>query len=154
MVGGHWLEVTGDGYDPRGDILRNGEQADIKKNQMLRRLLQISVLCNNASLHEETSDNKKKKSGCRTVPRLAYQGRPDRGGACCPGGESGHYAAFSGWTVPPGQRVAFRFREKTDVCCRGAPGRADGMYEGGADVLVQQCSYILWDDKIIRLLPH
>ncbi|GAB7053892.1 MULTISPECIES: calcium-translocating P-type ATPase, SERCA-type [Paenibacillus] len=152
-VGGHWLEVTGDGYDPRGDILRNGEQADIKKNQMLRRLLQISVLCNNASLHEETSDNKKKKADAEPSRAWRIKGDPTEGALVVLGAKAGiTQRSLDGLYRRVNELPFDSERKRMSVVVEHQGGRMV-CTKGAPDVLVQQCSYILWDDKIIPFTP-
>ncbi len=44
-------EVTGEGYSPRGEILKDGKPA--AKNPVLEAMARASVLCNESSIHEE-----------------------------------------------------------------------------------------------------
>lgn len=44
-------EVTGEGYSPRGEILKDGTPA--AKNPVLEAMARASVLCNESSIHEE-----------------------------------------------------------------------------------------------------
>ncbi|MET1167910.1 ATPase, partial [Bacillus velezensis] len=64
-----WLEgrnikVTGDGYAPERQMLENGRTVELKSDQSLRRMLQISALCTNASIVESAaSEVGSKKKG-------------------------------------------------------------------------------------------
>ena len=49
-VGGRRIEVTGRGYSPVGELLRDGEPFDIAMDTDLTDLLTAAVLCNNARL--------------------------------------------------------------------------------------------------------
>jgi magnesium-transporting ATPase (P-type) len=49
-VGGRRIEVTGRGYSPVGELLRDGEPFDIAMDTDLPDLLTAAVLCNNARL--------------------------------------------------------------------------------------------------------
>jgi magnesium-transporting ATPase (P-type) len=44
-------EVTGEGYAPRGEILKDGKP--VAKNSVLETMARASVLCNESSIHEE-----------------------------------------------------------------------------------------------------
>ena len=46
-----FYEVTGEGYAPRGEILKDGKPA--AKNPVLETMARASVLCNESSIHEE-----------------------------------------------------------------------------------------------------
>src|SRR5690606_15303792 len=63
-TGGRTLDVTGEGYEPYGEVLENGTHADLKRDAELRRMLQVAALCNNARLAkaEEPSGSKGRKA--------------------------------------------------------------------------------------------
>jgi Ca2+-transporting ATPase len=47
---GNMYDVSGSGYDIKGDFLQNGKQIDLKSNEPLRQCLAIGALCNNSLL--------------------------------------------------------------------------------------------------------
>lgn len=49
-VGGRVLRVTGDGYQPEGDFIVDDKPYDYKSDELLKLLLRIGVLCNDALL--------------------------------------------------------------------------------------------------------
>ena len=51
-VEGHWVEVSGEGYQPQGLFLRDGEELSPVGDQSLNLLLRIGALCNDALLAE------------------------------------------------------------------------------------------------------
>jgi Ca2+-transporting ATPase len=51
-VGGHTYEVSGTGFDPRGDFLRNGEPLDVAGDDLLETALRIAALANRADVSE------------------------------------------------------------------------------------------------------
>jgi potassium/sodium efflux P-type ATPase len=51
--GRHTYEVTGTGYEPRGEFLRDGMPLDLKEAQRLQQVLRIGALCNESSVYEE-----------------------------------------------------------------------------------------------------
>jgi Ca2+-transporting ATPase len=50
---GEVIEVSGSGYEPKGEFLRNGSPFDPKDDKAVELLLEIGALCNNASLKKE-----------------------------------------------------------------------------------------------------
>ncbi|MFZ5905966.1 MAG: cation-translocating P-type ATPase [Nitrospirota bacterium] len=51
--GNHIYEAEGSGYEPKGNLLREGLPADMKEMKHLIPLLRIGLLCNESSLYEE-----------------------------------------------------------------------------------------------------
>ncbi|TVY08737.1 calcium-translocating P-type ATPase, SERCA-type [Paenibacillus cremeus] len=151
-VGGDLLEVTGDGYDPRGDILKQGQPVDIRKNQMLRRMLQISVLCNNASLHEERSETKKKKAE-ELAGAWNIKGDPTEGALIVLGAKAGvTHQTLEGLYSRVNELPFDSERKRMSVVVTHQGGRMV-CTKGAPDVLLQQCSYVLWDEKVIPFTP-
>lgn len=56
--GCHAYEVTGSGYDPEGDILRDWDSPEDKDLEAVRRVTRIGLLCNESRLYEEKGDVK------------------------------------------------------------------------------------------------
>ncbi|MBU7319487.1 calcium-translocating P-type ATPase, SERCA-type [Paenibacillus oleatilyticus] len=152
-TGGELLEVTGNGYDPRGDILKQGQHVDVRKNQMLRRLLQVSVLCNNAELREERAESKKNQPDDETEGVWNIKGDPTEGALVVLGAKAGvTQQSLEGLYR---RVVEFPFdseRKRMSVIVEHQGGRMV-CTKGAPDVLLQQCAYVLWDDKIIPFTP-
>jgi len=51
--GTHAYEVTGSGYEPKGEILHEGVSIDAKEFKNLEHVLRIGLLCNESVLYEE-----------------------------------------------------------------------------------------------------
>ncbi|SDM95080.1 Ca2+-transporting ATPase [Paenibacillus sp. yr247] len=155
-VGGDVLEVTGDGYAPVGNIQLGGQNADILKNPSLSRLLQVSVLCNNATLYEEKQELKRKKGkdgkeGIVSVWNI--KGDPTEGALVVLSAKSGITQESLSEKY---KRIAeFPFdseRKRMSVLVTSENGRM-ACTKGAPDVLLQHCSYILWDGKVIPFTP-
>lgn len=153
-LGGDILEVTGEGYEPQGDIKLKGERVDVRNHLMLRKLLQVSVLCNNAQLTEQTEVTKRKKQTAdETKSVWSLQGDPTEGALIVLG-------AKAGLTVPSlsglfNRTSEFPFdseRKRMSVLVEHQGGRM-ACTKGAPDVLIMQCSYVLWDDKVIPFTP-
>lgn len=167
-MGGKLLEVTGEGYDPHGEIKEGGQPADIRRDQTLRRLLQIASLCNNARLVQEAeAPDKGRKGGMAEKGRKGGPTGKDRKDAAVHGGSwsvKGDptegalvvLAAKAGLTPSSLEglyRRAAEFpfdsdRKRMSVLLEHQGGRLV-FAKGAPDVLLDQCSYILWEDKVI-----
>lgn len=79
---GRSLEVTGEGYEPVGNILEGGSPVDLRQDQSLRRLLQISALCSNAVIYEDDPEQRgrrKTKEEAAAGPVWKLKGDPTEG---------------------------------------------------------------------------
>lgn len=151
-VGGDVLEVTGDGYAPVGHILQSGQHADVHKHPSLTKLLHVSALCNNATLIEEKQETKRKKGKEGTEgPGSIWniKGDPTEGALVVLSAKSG---ITQDSLREKYKRIAeFPFdseRKRMSVLVSSEHGRM-ACTKGAPDVLLQHCSYILWDGKVI-----
>ncbi|MCZ8520211.1 MULTISPECIES: calcium-translocating P-type ATPase, SERCA-type [Paenibacillus] len=153
-LGGDVLEVTGDGYEPSGEILRSGQSVDVRRNQMLRRLLQVSVLCNNAQLQEEerSEDGKKKKDG-EPESLWTIKGDPTEGALVVLGAKAGMtHSSLDGLYRRVHELPFDSERKRMSVIVEHQGGRMV-CTKGAPDLLIQQCAYVLWDEKVIPFTP-
>ncbi|WP_159887077.1 calcium-translocating P-type ATPase, SERCA-type [Paenibacillus puerhi] len=149
-VGGQALEVTGDGYEPQGAIVKEGKPVDLRNNQMLRRLLQVSVLCNNASLHEEKPDKKKEEEGSGV---WTIKGDPTEGALVVLGAKAGMTQSSLEGLYRRTLELPFDSeRKRMSVVVEHQGGRM-ACTKGAPDLLIQQCAYVLWDEKVIPFTP-
>jgi len=150
-LGGRTLDVTGEGYEPAGDIFDRGEKTGVKDDLALRRMLQIGVLCNDAELVQEAPEPQgKKKRGKETVePVWTIKGDPTEGALTVLGAKAGLTA---GSLAPLYRRVAeFPFdsdRKRMSVVVEHQGGRLL-CAKGAPDLLIERCSYVLWDGKLV-----
>ncbi|UKS30024.1 calcium-translocating P-type ATPase, SERCA-type [Paenibacillus sp. HWE-109] len=153
-VGGDVMEVTGDGYTPVGSIQFGGQNADVAKHVSLSKLLQVSVLCNNATLVEEKQEQKRKKGKDEDAASVwNIKGDPTEGALVVLSAKSGITQQSLSETY---KRIAeFPFdsdRKRMSVLVSSDHGRM-ACTKGAPDVLLQHCSYILWEGKVIPFTP-
>ncbi|WP_274361557.1 calcium-translocating P-type ATPase, SERCA-type [Paenibacillus thermotolerans] len=150
-LGGRKLDVTGEGYEPQGHILAGGEKIDCREDSALRRFLQISVLCNNAALvKEETVVQDKRKKAKSTVQTIwNIKGDPTEGALMVLGAKAdvtrssleGLYSRVAEFPFDSERKrmsVLVEHQGGRLLCVKGAP-----------DMLLDKCSYILWDGKLV-----
>ncbi|MFA6089992.1 MAG: cation-translocating P-type ATPase, partial [Candidatus Woesearchaeota archaeon] len=51
FIGGKDISVTGKGYDSKGDFILSGKKIDITNNKEVKKIMEISSLCNNSSIN-------------------------------------------------------------------------------------------------------
>ncbi len=149
-LGGDVMEVTGEGYEPNGNIITSGTPIDLRNNLMLRRMLQIGVLCNNAALVEEVPESTKKKSAKEAIkPVWSIQGDPTEGALVVLGAKGGiTRGSLDGLYNRVGEIPFDSERKRMSVLVQHQGGRL--IYTKGApDVIADKCAYILWDGKVI-----
>ncbi|TDF98318.1 calcium-translocating P-type ATPase, SERCA-type [Paenibacillus piri] len=153
-LGGHILEVSGDGYDPHGEITSGGKHVNIRNNQMLRRLLQVSVLCNNAMLVEEKPEVRRKKQPVEEPgSQWSIKGDPTEGALVVLGAKAGvTQQSMDGLYHRIGEFPFDSERKRMSVLVEHQGGRTV-CTKGAPDVLLQQCCYVLWDDRVIPFTP-
>ncbi len=149
-IGGRTLEVNGEGYEPRGDILEAGQRINSRDDSMLRRLMQISVLCNNAVLSEEIVEPQgKRKKSKEAETTWAIKGDPTEGALMVLGAKGGVSPASLSSLYRRAQEFPFESdRKRMSVVVEHQGGRLVAV-KGAPDVLLDQCRYILWDGKLV-----
>jgi Ca2+-transporting ATPase len=149
-LGGRLLDVSGEGYEPAGDIVERGAKAGVKDDQSLRRLLQVGVLCNDADLvQEEPEAQGKKKKKEAAKPIWTVKGDPTEGALTVLGAKAGVTRSAMASLY---RRIAeFPFdsdRKRMSVVVEHQGGRLVCV-KGAPDVLIERCSYVLWDGKLV-----
>lgn len=150
-LGGKLMEVSGEGYTPRGEIRWEGKPADVRKDQMLRRLLQSAALCNNARLIQEaTAPAKgKKEKGSEEEGEWRIAGDPTEGALVVLASKAGLSPASLDGLYRRVKEFPFDSeRKRMSVLLEHQGGRLV-FAKGAPDMLLDKCSYILWEDKVI-----
>ncbi len=155
-LGGRAIEVTGEGYEPVGILREAGKAIDAKGDASLRRLTQIAALCNNSDLaqQEKTEEPKKRKSAKGEPPseqgmEWKIKGDPTEGALLVLAAKTGLvksslqslYTRIKEFPFDPERKrmsVLVSHQGGKLICTKGAP-----------DLLVGQCSYVLWEDQVV-----
>ncbi|MGF7185716.1 Ca2+-transporting ATPase [Desulfitispora alkaliphila] len=147
VTGKMQLDVTGQGYDPRGDFIQTDSGELIRGDGDLEELLKIFSLCNNAVL----------KKGNMAVGGM-FRGEKDNKGWEISGdpteGALSVLAAKGGFWKEQIERKAKRIQEfpfdserKMMSVVYQESGEKHAYVKGAADVIIKQCKYILMDGK-------
>ncbi|QAY65509.1 calcium-translocating P-type ATPase, SERCA-type [Paenibacillus protaetiae] len=147
--GGRSLEVTGDGYNPAGSALEDGKEVDIKNDSTLRRLLQISALCNNAVLIHTEQDGKKKRGKEKQQEEWELRGDPTEGALAVLSAKLGVSAKSLEGLYKREKEFPFDSERKRMSVVVSHQGGRIICTKGAPDVLMDLCTYVLWDGKVV-----
>jgi Ca2+-transporting ATPase len=148
-AGGRMLEVSGSGYVPRGSFTTDKREVHPRQDPHLQRLLEIAVLCNNASLvrKEEREGLLRRKQESWNV-----DGDPTEGALLVVGAKA---------ELTPDKLAAewkrvkeFPFdsgRKMMSVLVEKRSGERMLLAKGAPDVLLGRCTHILQDGRVVPL---
>ncbi|WP_136606398.1 calcium-translocating P-type ATPase, SERCA-type [Paenibacillus dokdonensis] len=151
-IGGRDMEVTGDGYAPTGQVLEKGKSIDIRNDQGLRRLLQIGALCNNAEIYEmqQAEPKGKRKGKEETVgPVWGLKGDPTEGALVTLSSKMGMTSESMAGLYKRDQEFPFDSERKLMSVVVSHQGGKLLCTKGAPDVLLNQCTYILWEGNVV-----
>ncbi|MGN7763633.1 calcium-translocating P-type ATPase, SERCA-type [Paenibacillus sp. 22594] len=165
---GRNLEVTGEGYTPIGHVLQKGKPIDLKNDQNLRRMLQIGALCSNAEIIEtfpgeirskrKGKDKEKEKSGeaGKNVANPSVwelKGDPTEGALVTLSAKMGLTAQSLAVTYTRETEFPFDSERKLMSVVVNHPGGKMICTKGAPDVLLNCCSYMLWEGAVVPCTP-
>ena len=159
--GGRTLEVTGEGYAPIGHVLQKGKPVDLKNDQSLRRMLQVGALCSNAEIVETITDTRGKKKGkggeadkgAGTQSVWELKGDPTEGALVALSGKMGLTAQSLAVTYSRETEFPFDSERKLMSVIVSHPGGRMICTKGAPDVLLNCCSYMLWEGGVVPCTP-
>lgn len=132
---GKIYDVSGVGYESKGEFALNGEKVDIEKEKTLNRLIKCAVLCNNSHIYETGEGKNYNISGPPTEAALLIMGA-----------KAGLLRKNLKFEI--NEEIPFSSERKMmSVLCK--EGREINVYSKGAlEMLLQKCSFIEKDNKI------
>lgn len=143
FVGGQFYDVTGSGYNPEGEFLFSGKRIEPHRRTDLLRLLEVSVLCNNALLVQDTS---------KKHPDWMIQGDPTEGALMVLGAKAGLKGEEMDVAQPRIDELPFdSTRKMMSVLTRDQKGDLYMLTKGAPDVLLDRCGYMMIEGKITPL---
>jgi len=161
--GGSLYEVSGRGYEPFGEIALDGQAVDARRDPALRRLLQVGVLCNNAALVEIpegggsgatlASAGKGAVKGAAKGASKTYdiKGDPTEGALLVLGSKAGMSQQSLAGLYKRVKEFPFDSeRKRMSVVVEHQGGRIVCV-KGATEVLLDLCSYMLWEGHVVPL---
>jgi Ca2+-transporting ATPase len=139
FTGGKAIEVTGAGYEPKGEF--KGSEIDIKNSKSLQMLLQGGLLCSDAVLEE--------KEG-----KWFVKGDPTEGALVVAAVKGGYHETEMRLENPRVEEIPFSSeRKRMTTIHQMADGERMAFTKGAPEVVLQRCSHIL-DDGGMRELKE
>ncbi len=139
FTGGKAIEVTGAGYEPKGEF--KGSEVDIKNSKSLQLLLQGGLLCSDAILEE--------KEG-----KWFVKGDPTEGALVVAAVKVGLHETEMRLENPRIEEIPFSSeRKRMTTMHQMADGKKMAFTKGAPEVVLQRCSHIL-DDGGMRELKE
>jgi Ca2+-transporting ATPase len=144
------IHVTGEGYDPKGEIIIKGDKLPLKKKEPLNFALKIAALCNNTRLRKETTIipgmfRKKQSSPWQVL------GDPTEGALLVLAAKAGIWREHIEKDEKRIYEIPFDSERKImSVIYQKSKGLV--VYTKGApDIVLEKCKYAWWDGEIIPM---
>lgn len=147
------IQITGEGYDPKGEVLAPGEKSRLNKSKAALDLaFKIAALCNNSKLQRaETVVTGLFRKGNSNPWRIL--GDPTEGALLVLAAKAGIWRESVEkkedriYEIPfDSERkmmsVIYRIQDKLTVYTKGAP-----------DIVLENCKYTWWEGKLVPLTP-
>ena len=147
-IGGSSIEVSGTGFQPNGEFFAGSYQITPERNASLKKILEVAVLCNNANLVEE---NNEKGLFKKNKVSWTIQGDPTEGALIVLGAKAGYYRNELNKTWKRKREFPFDSNRKMMSTVVEKGNRQMLAVKGAPDILLERCSSIIWEDKIIPL---
>jgi Ca2+-transporting ATPase len=126
-VGGRHLQVTGNGYEPKGEFLHDRLQVDPRQDADLMRLLRISALCNDAILNGNAAG-------------WSILGDPTEGALLAAAGKAGLCKAELEETQPRLAEIPFESERQFMATLHPEDGRRTAYVKGSVERLLTLCA--------------
>jgi Ca2+-transporting ATPase len=134
-VDGKIIEVTGVGYEPKGEF-RQGEDA-VKPEGSLEYLLKIGALCNNASLRRNDQNS-----------TWEIFGDPTEGALIVAAAKAGFEKEALEKSYPRVHEIPFTSERKCMTTIHKAPdGEIYAFMKGAPEIVLEKCTHILEGEK-------
>lgn len=148
-------DVTGQGYRIAGDITWGKKAVDLKNCDVLRKILECSVLCNNASISR--LDTKGVRSFRTSLARSEWVtvGDPTEIAMLVASAKAG---IMSKELSVHNRRIDEIPFDSETKCMKVVVTDGDGdkicYAKGAVDVILEQCEYVMTDRGTVELTPH
>lgn len=158
-IGGRTIDVSGEGYEPVGQLLEAGRSVEGRSDAAVRRLCQVAALCNNADLarqpNEEAALKRKPSKEDSDTENMDWKikGDPTEGALLVLAAKAGHPQRSLETLFQRTQEYPFDpVRKRMSVIVAHQGGRLL-LTKGASDLLVERCEYVLWGNQVTPFTP-
>ena len=143
---GQEIDVSGDGYNPKGALAIDGREVDLSQQPAVTRLMEIQALCNDARLEHITGDG---SDEWRII------GDPTEGAMIVAAAKAGIDRDEINKTQPRLQEIPFDSQRKLMTTFhKTADGNLAAFTKGAPDILVERCTHIMHSDGTIAAISE
>ncbi len=136
---GQQIEVSGVGYEPKGDFHTKGNKLDVAKEKELTLLLKIAALCNDAKLEKEEE-------------QWSIRGDPTEGALIVAAAKAGLWKEKLEKENPRAGEIPFSSERKRMTTIHPMSNKLDMAYMKGApEIVLERCTKIYRDGKVSNL---
>ncbi|NPV27708.1 MAG: calcium-transporting P-type ATPase, PMR1-type [Firmicutes bacterium] len=152
FVNGQTIQVTGEGYEPRGEFELKGKPLTKKEREGLDKLLKIAAMCNNAQLKREKLSVKDWITGKKGNREWSISGDPTEGALVVLTAKGGVTQKELEKQEPRLTELPFDSeRKRMSVVCQKDNGQRTAYVKGAPDVILDLCDYIELAGRVVRL---
>ncbi|SDF39991.1 calcium-transporting P-type ATPase, PMR1-type [Sporolituus thermophilus] len=153
-TGGKLFDVSGTGYDIKGEFFLNGQEFDPKKDNSLQKCLLIGALCNNSVVKQNnvsiTGLWRRKNSSGWTV-----EGDPTEGALVVAAAKAGIWRETVEKAISRAAEIPFESeRRRMSVVYRTADGNHTLYVKGAPDTVLELCRYYYNGTTEVPLTPE
>jgi len=151
-ISNQFLQVTGEGFDPKGEIIGTGDKQNLsrKNKDSLDTVLRIAALCNNAKLAKDDTIIKGMFRNKKSTPWQII-GDPTEGALLVLAAKAGIWR----------ERVEEKYKRVYEIPFDSERKRMSVIYrendglkvytKGAPDIVLEKCNYIWWEGQILPL---
>ena len=139
FIGGHTIDITGEGYIPRGEFYRGDKKLDIADESKLELHLRIGALCNDAVLTEENEQ------------RFSIFGDPTEGALIVAAEKAGMDREKLDRIYPRLDEIPFQSEKMYMATLHPREGGRVAYVKGAAEKLLSMSKYYCRGDKLMPL---
>jgi Ca2+-transporting ATPase len=147
------IEITGGGYEPKGEFIHEGKLLSFTQKPYVKRMLEYGAMCNNSHLSEEVEE----ESGLFKRKKTYWDitGDPTEGAIVVLGAKAGVWKSQVDQTYQRLEEFPFdSTRKMMSVLVQSQYGDKKIVTKGAPDVLLEQCSHIMWKGKVTLLTEN
>ncbi len=145
-------EVSGEGYEPQGEILKHSNKVNITKDNELNKIIKIGVLCNNSRLERDNLHiggwmRKNKEKG-----NWSIKGDPTEGALIVLGAKAGIWRETVERSLKRIYEIPFDSERKMMTAVyEDEKTNREAYVKGAPEIVLKRCTHLLWGNDVIPL---